>query len=72
MVQSEEERQLALEQISELQNQQEQTLKLQDSAVTGDAMVGSTKIEQQVIHNDPEAMIRMFKELKAMFNEDEN
>ena len=40
--------------------------------MAGDALVGSTKIEQQVVHNDPEAIIRAFKELKAMFDEAKN
>lgn len=72
MLQSDEERRAALDQILAMQSQTDNDITLQDSVVAGDALVGSTKIEQQVVHNDPEAIIRAFKELKAMFDEDKN
>ena len=70
MLQIEEERQAALDQLQAIEAQSENNLTLQDSVVAGDALVGSTKIEQQVVHNDPEAIIRAFRELREMFDED--
>ena len=70
MLQIEEERQAALDQLQAIEAQSDNDLTLQDSVVAGDALVGSTKIEQQVVHNDPEAIIRAFRELREMFDED--
>ena len=70
MLQIEKERQAALDQLQAIEAQSDNDLTLQDSVVAGDALVGSTKIEQQVVHNDPEAIIRAFRELREMFDED--
>jgi len=47
------------------------SVSIQDSVIGGDSFVGSTKIENQTINNDPQAIARAAIEAYRMAKEEE-
>jgi phage-related minor tail protein len=55
------------EDLAEMKAKGEETLNMQDSVIAGDALIGSTKIQNQVINQtDPEAIVRALIEYERL------